>query len=145
MDQIVRNLMDLQIIKIVGRSELPGRPWLFGTTQKFLEYFGLKNVNDLPGVEELRRMEAEQQRKKDEPEQTEATLEPVTDEDVPAKEPSESKKEDARVNDHDDGDEEEEEKEEKDEDDEEDDDEDDDEDEEEEEEEDDEDEEDEKD
>ena len=53
--------MDLQIIKIVGRSELPGRPWLFGTTQKFLEYFGLKNVNDLPGVEELRRMEAEQQ------------------------------------------------------------------------------------
>lgn len=61
-DQIIRNLMDLQVIRITGRSELPGRPWQFGTTQKFLEYFGLKHVHDLPGVEELRRMEAEQER-----------------------------------------------------------------------------------
>jgi segregation and condensation protein B len=60
-DQVLRNLVDLGLVRIVGRSELPGRPWLFGTTQKFLEYFGLKNVQDLPGVEELRRMEAEQQ------------------------------------------------------------------------------------
>ena len=136
-DQIVRNLMDLQIIKIVGRSELPGRPWLFGTTQKFLEYFGLKNVNDLPGVEELRRMEAEQQRKKDEPAPAEAALEPAP-EDSPATKPSESKEEDARVNDHDDGDEEEEveEEEEEEEDEDEDDDEDDEEDDDEEEEED---------
>ncbi|MFH0909753.1 MAG: SMC-Scp complex subunit ScpB [bacterium] len=139
-DQIVRNLMDLQIIKIVGRSELPGRPWLFGTTQKFLEYFGLKNVNDLPGVEELRRMEAEQQRKKDQPEQMEAVLEPAP-EDVPAKETGESEKEETRMNNRNDGDEEEEvqeekeEKEEKEEEEEEDDDEDDDEDEEDEEEE----------
>lgn len=63
-DQIIRNLMDLQLIKITGRSELPGRPWQFGTTQKFLEYFGLKNVRDLPGVEELRRMEEEQERRR---------------------------------------------------------------------------------
>ncbi|HMP76524.1 MAG TPA: SMC-Scp complex subunit ScpB [Kiritimatiellia bacterium] len=63
-DQILRNLMDLQLIRITGRSELPGRPWMFGTTQKFLEYFGLKNVKDLPGVEELRRMEAEQEARK---------------------------------------------------------------------------------
>lgn len=63
-DQIIRNLMDLQLIKITGRSELPGRPWQFGTTQKFLEYFGLKHVRDLPGVEELRRMEEEQERKR---------------------------------------------------------------------------------
>jgi segregation and condensation protein B len=55
-DQIVRNLMELQLIRIVGRSELPGRPWLFGTTGKFLEYFGLKDVKELPGVEELKRM-----------------------------------------------------------------------------------------
>lgn len=63
-DQILRNLIDLQLIRITGRSELPGRPWLFGTTQKFLEYFGLKDVNDLPGVDELRRMEAEQESRK---------------------------------------------------------------------------------
>ena len=63
-DQILRNLMDMQLIRITGRSELPGRPWMFGTTQKFLEYFGLRNVKDLPGVEELKRMEEEQERKK---------------------------------------------------------------------------------
>ncbi len=56
-DQILRNLLDLQLIRIAGRSELPGRPWLFGTTQKFLEQFGLRSLDDLPGVEELRRIE----------------------------------------------------------------------------------------
>jgi segregation and condensation protein B len=62
-DQIIRNLLEMQLIKIVGRSELPGRPWQFGTTQKFLEHFGLKNLADLPGIEELRRMEEEQIRR----------------------------------------------------------------------------------
>lgn len=64
-DQIIRNLLEMQLIRIVGRSELPGRPWQFGTTQRFLEHFGLKSVQDLPGIEELRRMEAEQLRNKD--------------------------------------------------------------------------------
>jgi len=59
-DAILKNLMEMQLVKAAGRSELPGRPWLFATTQKFLEYFGLKNVQDLPGVEELRRMERAQ-------------------------------------------------------------------------------------
>lgn len=57
-DQILRNLLDLQLIRITGRSDQPGRPWLFGTTQKFLEYFGLKDIKDLPGIEELRRLNA---------------------------------------------------------------------------------------
>ena len=65
-DQILRNLLDMQLVRIAGRSDLPGKPWLFGTTQKFLEYFGLKDVKDLPGIEELRRMEAERLQKKDE-------------------------------------------------------------------------------
>lgn len=59
-DAIMKNLMEMQLVKAAGRSELPGRPWLFATTQKFLEYFGLKNVQDLPGIEELRRMEKAQ-------------------------------------------------------------------------------------
>jgi segregation and condensation protein B len=62
-DQVVRNLMEMQLVKIVGRSQLPGRPLLLGTTQKFLEHFGLKTLNDLPGTEELRRMENEQMAK----------------------------------------------------------------------------------
>ena len=61
-DQIIRNLLDLQVIRVTGRSELPGRPWLFGTTQKFLEYFGLKNLDQLPNIDELRRIEAERAR-----------------------------------------------------------------------------------
>lgn len=65
-DQILRNLMDMQLIRITGRSELPGRPWMFGTAQKFLEYFGLRDVKELPGVDELRRMEEEQERKRKE-------------------------------------------------------------------------------
>ncbi|MDZ4199394.1 MAG: SMC-Scp complex subunit ScpB [Kiritimatiellia bacterium] len=59
-DQIVRNLLDLQLIRIAGRSEAPGRPWMFGTTQKFLEHFGLRSLDDLPGVDELRRIDADQ-------------------------------------------------------------------------------------
>lgn len=57
-DQILRNLLDLQLIRVTGRSDLPGRPWLFGTTQRFLEHFGLNRIEDLPGVDELRRREA---------------------------------------------------------------------------------------
>ncbi|MCX7819810.1 MAG: SMC-Scp complex subunit ScpB [Kiritimatiellae bacterium] len=57
-DQILRNLLDLQLIRVTGRSDLPGRPWLFGTTQRFLEHFGLNRIDDLPGVDELRRREA---------------------------------------------------------------------------------------
>jgi segregation and condensation protein B len=59
-DAILKNLQEMQLVRVVGRSELPGRPWMFGTTQKFMEHFGLKSLDDLPGTDELRRMEAEQ-------------------------------------------------------------------------------------
>ena len=61
-DAILRNLLEMQLVRVVGRSELPGRPWMFGTTQKFMEHFGLKSLADLPGTDELRRMEAAQAR-----------------------------------------------------------------------------------
>lgn len=66
-DQILRNLVEMQLVKVVARSELPGRPWLFGTTQRFLEHFGLKSLEDLPGMDELRREKDE-----DKPGQTES-------------------------------------------------------------------------
>lgn len=62
-DAILRNLLEMQLVRVVGRSELPGRPWMFATTQKFMEHFGLKSLNDLPGTDELRRMEAAQNAK----------------------------------------------------------------------------------
>jgi segregation and condensation protein B len=55
-DQIVRNLLEMQLVRVVGRSELPGRPWLFGTTSRFLEHFGLRSLEELPNVAELKKL-----------------------------------------------------------------------------------------
>ncbi len=54
-DAVLRKLIDMQLVRVVRRSELPGRPWLFGTTQKFLEHFGINRIEDLPGSRELKR------------------------------------------------------------------------------------------
>ena len=54
-DAVLRKLIDMQLVRVVRRSELPGRPWLFGTTQKFLEHFGINTIDDLPGSSELKR------------------------------------------------------------------------------------------
>jgi len=53
--EIIRNLMYKGLVKIVGRAEVLGRPMLYGTTKKFLEIFGLNSLNDLPGIEELKK------------------------------------------------------------------------------------------
>lgn len=61
-DSILRNLVELQLVKVVGRSELPGRPWMFGTTQRFLEHFGLRSLEDMPGMDELKRQDEEDEK-----------------------------------------------------------------------------------
>lgn len=43
----IKTLMDLQVIRLVGKSELPGHPFLYGTTPLFLEHFGLANLQQL--------------------------------------------------------------------------------------------------
>ena len=43
----VKTLMDLQLIRLVGKSELPGHPFLYGTTPLFLDHFGLANLQQL--------------------------------------------------------------------------------------------------
>ena len=48
---IVRKLAFKNLIKEVGKSELPGRPILYGVTDQFLDYFGLKSIDDLPKIE----------------------------------------------------------------------------------------------
>lgn len=45
---IIRKLVFQNLIKEVGRSELPGRPILYGITDEFLDYLGLKSLEDLP-------------------------------------------------------------------------------------------------
>lgn len=63
-DTLLRKLIDMQLVRVVRRSELPGRPWLFGTTQKFLEHFGINSIDDLPGSQELRRAMPANEKKK---------------------------------------------------------------------------------
>mgnify|MGYP001424925457 CR=1 FL=1 len=48
---LVRQLLDRDWIRAVGRKEVPGRPTLYGTTNAFLDYFGLRSLNDLPVLE----------------------------------------------------------------------------------------------
>ncbi len=54
-DAIVNNLIERELVKALGRAEGPGKPMLYGTTELFLQRFGLKNLEDLPNREELKR------------------------------------------------------------------------------------------
>jgi segregation and condensation protein B len=53
-DAVLQTLMERGLIKISGRAEIPGRPLLYETTEFFLDHFGLRNLDELPNVEELR-------------------------------------------------------------------------------------------
>jgi segregation and condensation protein B len=53
-DGVVKTLLERDLITIVGKSDAPGRPMLYGTTQKFLEHFGLRDIDDMPKAAELR-------------------------------------------------------------------------------------------
>lgn len=44
----LRHLLDLRLVRMVGRAALPGRPFLYGTTREFLDRFGLESLRDLP-------------------------------------------------------------------------------------------------
>ncbi len=46
-DHTIKALMEMRLIRIAGRSDLPGRPFLYGTTPTFLEHFGLKSLDEL--------------------------------------------------------------------------------------------------
>lgn len=52
--EVLRSLMERHLIKIVGRAEELGRPMLYGTTQAFLEVFGLASLKDLPKTDDLK-------------------------------------------------------------------------------------------
>jgi segregation and condensation protein B len=57
-DSAIRTLHEKRLIKIMGRKEAPGRPFLYGTTREFLQYFGLKDLTELPTIKDLIREEA---------------------------------------------------------------------------------------
>ena len=51
---VIKTLLEKKVIGPAGRKKVPGRPIMYRTTQKFLEYFGLKDLNDLPTLEDLK-------------------------------------------------------------------------------------------
>ncbi|MDH3317868.1 MAG: SMC-Scp complex subunit ScpB, partial [Gammaproteobacteria bacterium] len=51
---IIRTLLEREWIRVVGRREVPGRPELFGTTSLFLDDFGLKALDEMPTLAEIR-------------------------------------------------------------------------------------------
>jgi|SRR5437667_434520 len=53
-DSVLQTLMERGLVKISGRAEIPGRPLLYETTEFFLDHFGLRNLDELPNVAELR-------------------------------------------------------------------------------------------
>jgi segregation and condensation protein B len=52
----MQTLVERGLVEQVGRAEVVGRPMNYGTTALFLEYFGLRSLDDLPAADELRRM-----------------------------------------------------------------------------------------
>lgn len=53
-DYSIQKLLDKDLVAIVGRSEGPGRPLLYGTSDKFMDYFGLQSLDDLPKPKDFR-------------------------------------------------------------------------------------------
>lgn len=50
---IIRSLLEREWVRVVGHRDVPGRPEMFGTTRQFLDYFGLKKLEDLPPLAEV--------------------------------------------------------------------------------------------
>jgi segregation and condensation protein B len=54
---IIKTLLERNWIRVVGHRDVPGRPELLGTTREFLDYFGLKKLDDLPTLTQLKELE----------------------------------------------------------------------------------------
>jgi len=55
--EILRVLMERDLLRIVGRADELGRPFLYGTTKKFLQVFGLRRLEQLPEIDQIRNVE----------------------------------------------------------------------------------------
>lgn len=73
-DGLIKSLLDKDFIRIAGRKKAPGRPFVFGTTRQFLEYFGLKSLDDLPKMEDFSQLAKERA--------TESEIEQIEEKDI---------------------------------------------------------------
>ncbi|MEO1410113.1 MAG: SMC-Scp complex subunit ScpB [Bacteroidota bacterium] len=53
-DYAMQKLLEKELVTITGRSDAPGRPLIYGTSQKFMDYFGLHDLGELPRIKEFR-------------------------------------------------------------------------------------------
>lgn len=58
-DYTIQKLLEKELVEIQGRSDGPGRPLLYGTSEKFMNYFGLKSIKDLPQLKDFEKQEEE--------------------------------------------------------------------------------------
>jgi len=85
-DGVMQTLVERGLVEQVGRAEVVGRPMTYGTTSLFLEYFGLRSLEDLPAADELRRVVIQKPESLVTAEPGLATV-PPEQLDLPAKEP----------------------------------------------------------
>lgn len=55
-DSVIRTLHERNLVRVLGRKQAPGKPMLYGTTTEFLMHFGLRDLSELPSVEEIENM-----------------------------------------------------------------------------------------
>jgi len=58
-DYSVQKLLEKELVAILGRSDAPGRPLLYGTSEKFMDYFGIKSIKDLPKLKDFKTADSE--------------------------------------------------------------------------------------
>ena len=77
---IMRTLLDRGWIRAVGQRETPGRPTMYGTTRRFLDYFNLRSLDDMPPLAEIKALA--------EPESEDSVAEEQTADDAPSEPPA---------------------------------------------------------
>lgn len=81
---IMQTLTERNWVRVLGYKQVPGRPALYGTTKEFLDYFGLKNLKELPPLPEPRAQEeVDPQLKIQGMSESESSTEPAADAEVP--------------------------------------------------------------
>ena len=56
---VVKSLLERNLLRILGKKDVPGRPLMYGTSRHFLEFFGLKELQDLPTLKEFSALDPE--------------------------------------------------------------------------------------
>ena len=56
-DYAIHKLLEKELVEIQGRSDAPGRPLVYGTSEKFMDYFGIKSIQDLPKLKDFKEVE----------------------------------------------------------------------------------------